>query len=610
MKKRRVKSRLGMDRGYVLITVAASLLMLMGVAAYVVDLSAIRLDRAADQRITDAAASAGALATFETDAVEGCRDALAYVAINTAGIGSLDDSGCTATFGTSCLPGSARDLSISTDRWQITVVNPVPDGHALMNPGQIGASGYGAAGDDGDACDRFGVQMTATHTSSFAQVIGSDQGSTTVHSVALAKLPPPDGVPINVLVLDRFGCGTVKASGQGGIIVDAVLNPNGGGEGVPGLEPGVLAADSDAANCAADPDPAVIIVEGNNALMRADGPEGCSEQIGTEPFGSFTKGLGCGLIQTLAPGTPGCNTPACAGSGSGPNNPVPEPTALPDRLTRAPIDHRYNCRSDYTTVPVSVGWAASALTTGNQQDIPGCLGPGSDYVHQLIAGVGPTGSPMSFGPWNQWWPTHECDIPSSAAPITESGNWWINCSNFNVRTEVSINGNVVFDGNVAITSSDGHLIVDNSGSAQTYMFAFLRNGVLRKDGQASLTLDQTTLYASKSSRVQMDGGSGGTLTWIAPDDPDRPLDDLALWSDSEVTSASHFWAGQAGLTMEGVFFVPIVTVEYAGQGAQQQTSAQFVADRLHARGQGELVVAPVFGRSVGMRPPPFTVLLR
>jgi hypothetical protein len=108
----------------------------------------------------------------------------------------------------------------------------------------------------------------------------------------------------------------------------------------------------------------------------------------------------------------------------------------------------------------------------------------------------------------------------------------------------------------------------------------------------------------------MDGGGGGILTWIAPDDPSHPLDDLALWSDSEVTSAPHIWAGQAALTMEGVFFVPIVTVEYAGQGSQQQTKAQFIADKLHARGQGELLVAPVFGRSVGFRPPPISILVR
>lgn len=597
----RTASRLR-DDGYAVVMVAASLLMLMGTAALVVDLSALQLDRATDQRVTDAAASAGALATFEESAVEGCEAALDYVRIN-ASVGSVDDSGCSGTFSSSCIAGmAARPLVVSAGRYTITVVNPVPNGHSLMSPGALGAGSQPAVADDGDPCDRFGVQMSATSSSTFARVLGSEQNATTVHTVARAELPDPDGVPINVLVLDRFGCGAVKASGQGGIVVDAVYNPDG-----PNLEPGVLAADSDASAGCGGVDPAVIVVEGSNALIRADGPEGCDEQIGTGTVGGLTSGLGCGLIQTVAPGTPGCNVPACSGSGSGPNNPKPEPTALPERLTRAPIDHRYNCRSDYSTVPASVSWAASPLTTANEQDIPGCSG-GNDSIHDLIAGVGSTGSPSSFGPWSPWSPTHPCDVPSSSPPISVSGNWWINCPTFTVRTTVTITGgNVVFDGDVNVTSGTAHFTVDNSGSG--FGFAFLRSGLLRKDGQASLTFDNTMVYASKTSRVQMDGG-GGSLRWIAPNDPSHALDDLALWSDSEITSDNHFWAGQAGLTMEGVFFVPIVKVEYAGQGSQQQTSAQFIADKLHARGQGELVVAPVFGRSVGFRPPPISILVR
>jgi hypothetical protein len=179
-----------------------------------------------------------------------------------------------------------------------------------------------------------------------------------------------------------------------------------------------------------------------------------------------------------------------------------------------------------------------------------------------------------------------------------------------VRVEVTITGGyAVFDGNVNVTSSTGHLRIDNNASG--FGFAFLRDGTMFKDGQASLTLRDTMVYASKTSRVEMAGGGGGTLTWIAPNDPTHPLDDLALWSDADDHSAPpHMWAGQAALTMEGVFFVPIVTVEYAGQGSQQQTKAQFVADKLHARGQGELIVAPVFGRSVGFRPPPISILVR
>jgi hypothetical protein len=225
--------------------------------------------------------------------------------------------------------------------------------------------------------------------------------------------------------------------------------------------------------------------------------------------------------------------------------------------------------------------------------------------------VGPSGDPGGFTPWSS---IHgDCTVdpgegPSVTAAIAlAGGRIWVDCALLEIKDPVTIDGNLVLDGDLAITSSTGHLIVNNTGAPG---FVFMRDGLMRKDGQASLTLLETMVYLSISSRIQMDGGSGGNLTWIAPDDENHPFDDLALWSDSEITTEPHFWAGQANLNMEGVFFVPIVTVEYAGQGEQQQTKAQFIADKLHARGQGLLVVAPLVGRAVDLTAVPRTTLIR
>ncbi len=580
--------------------VALSLIMLLGVAAFAIDLSAMRLDRTLDQRVADAAASAGALATYESGGQTGCETALAYVELNVPQIGSLATSGCSSV-PASCDPLIATEVTQTAGRFTVTMVYPVPDANALMNPGALGSSSQPVVTADGDPCERFGVRIAATHEASFAQVIGFEEGTTTVHAVARAFLPPPSGTPINLLILDRFGCETLKASGNGGIIVDAIVDPDDGT-----LLPGEAAADSDGSSgCPADG--GVIDIDGTNAIMRADGPAGCPNQTGTETVNGQLLGHGCGLIRTIAPGTPGCNWPACTASGgANPNNPNPLPTAMPARLTRAPVDHRYNCRLDYSVPDLAVNWAADPLTVSNEQDIPGCSSGGGDHIYDLIRSVGPSGSP-GVG-WSSWSSAFPCDVPSSHAPISVTGNWYIDCASFDTRTTITIaGGSLVADGNVAITSGTGHLIVDNSGSPG---YLFLRNGLLSKDGQASLTLDETMVYLSKTSRIQMNGGSGGTLTWIAPDDSSHALDDLALWSDSTVTSATHFWAGQAALIMEGAFFVPIVTVEYAGQGSQVQTAAQFIADKLHARGQGLLKVSPTAERAVGLRPPPRTDLIR
>ena len=104
--------------------------------------------------------------------------------------------------------------------------------------------------------------------------------------------------------------------------------------------------------------------------------------------------------------------------------------------------------------------------------------------------------------------------------------------------------------------------------------------------------------------MEMAGGAG-TLTWVAPDQGD--FDDLALWGDSATT---HLWAGQADLTLEGVFFTPLAQAEYAGTAGQNQIRAQFVAYRLHARGQGLLAVAPGLGRTVEFPLPPESMLIR
>jgi hypothetical protein len=593
----------GSDRGVSLVLVAMSLTVLFGAAALAVDIGAIWLDRSTDQKITDSAASAGALDALTTDGQTACESALAYVAVNANDIPSLDASACATTFTGPCDPLLARSLPpVTSGRYTITVTYPVPNGHRLMTSGIVGAGTQALDPADGDPCERVAVEMTATRDSLFAQVLGFSQGQTTVHSVARAFLPPPDGPPINLLLLDRFGCSVMQASGNGGIIIDQIVDPASGE-----VFPGEGAVDSNAdIGCPADQ--GTIDVNGSDALIRADGPPGCSNEDPLVPGG------GCGILKTFAPGTPGCNWPACTGNGSG--SPNPPPTAQAARLTRAPIDHRYNCRSDYSTVPATVFWAADPLTVSNEQDIPGCDGPGGPEIHNLIANVKESGPPNGTfaGPWQRWSSLPEvialpdpCSVDKDKG-FSVNGNVWVDiCPLLSIKDPVRVtNGSMVLDGNLVVEGNAGHLIVNNVGNPG---FVFMRNGLMRKAGQSSLSLVETMVYVSKSSLIEMKGGSGNLL-WIAPDDEDYPFDDLALWSDSTVTSAPHLWEGQADLKMEGVFFVPIVTVEYAGQGEQKQTRAQFIADKLHARGNGTLTVAPIAGRAVNLKSVPQTTLIR
>jgi hypothetical protein len=59
-----------------------------------------------------------------------------------------------------------------------------------------------------------------------------------------------------------------------------------------------------------------------------------------------------------------------------------------------------------------------------------------------------------------------------------------------------------------------------------------------------------------------------------------------------------------------VFFTPLATADYSGTSGQNQTNAQWIADRLIARGSGMLVVQPAFGRAVEFPQAPQTTLIR
>lgn len=593
------------DRGASIAMLALTLMMLLGASAIALDIAVLWLERSTDQKVTDSAAAAGVLEAITTDGQEACETALSYVAVNAPEIASVDDSGCATAFSTSCTSGES--LTVSTGRFTITVTYPVADADPLMTSGIVGATTQALDPSDRQPCDRLGVEMTAVRDSIFAQILGTDSGTVSVHTVATARREE-DGPPINLLVLERTGCQTIHVQGNGGIVIDAVVTEDEFGNPI-GLVEGIAASDSDGSDgCTSD---GVIDVDGSGSLLRADGPEGCPDQSGTHSVDAYVAGEGCGLVQTYAPGTPGCgpggaNTPACTPGSGGSNRPQPEPTSLSSRLTRERVDHRFNCWTDYTSPPAGVGWASDPLT--GDQTINECISGDPDYVYDLINAVGSTGKPTgsgawsSMGVWSSWNADlgYPCSIDSSASDITVNGNVVFDCASLDVKRHVRVNGNAVFDGDVSVTSSDGHLDIRNSLGSPGW--AFFRGGTLTKDGSGSLTFDYTAVYMSKTSGVAMSGGSG-SLTWIAPDS--GYLDDLALWSDS---SSTHFWAGQAGLSMEGVFFTPRATGDYSGTSGQNQTKAQWIADRLVARGQGNLVIQPAKDRGIPFGNPVTTLI--
>ncbi|NND04669.1 MAG: hypothetical protein HKN91_17985 [Acidimicrobiia bacterium] len=343
----------GDERGAILLTVLFSMITLLAVAALVVDLGAIRVNRAVSQTVADAAATAGALDSGGVDGQLGCETALDYLELNLPSAGSFTGADC-LTMPTTCDPATASvSTSASAGDWVATITYPVRDDSPLLQPSTIGNPGQSLHADDGAACDRLGVSIQSTHDHLFGRILGATSQDSTIHAVAKAYTPAGSDFALNLLVLERYDCNAMSASGggasNGGILVDAVLNPDTGE-----LDPGYIAVDSDATgSCGGN---GVIDVNGSNGFIRADGRDGCTAQVGSHTgAGGLTVGEGCGQIQLLAPGTPGCNYPACTSGGTV----APDPSTRTERITRAPVDHRYNCKASY---PFPAGWSIDPCT--------------------------------------------------------------------------------------------------------------------------------------------------------------------------------------------------------------------------------------------------------
>ncbi len=575
----------GRERGAVLLMVAVAMVALLGVAAVALDLAGLRLDRSLATTTADNAAAAGAAQLALADGQAACDTALAYIDLNMDGV-MFSGADCT-TMPASCDSGTAAMSTTATgSSWTASVTYPVPDGHPLLNPGAIGATTQSVVTDDGVQCERIGVEIINDRNYYFAAIIGADSGQTDFHAVARGMLPSGSDLAINLLILERYDCDAISASGSGagagGIITDAVYNTDS-----MMLDPGWTASDSDGSGAGCAPD-GVIDVDGSNAFIRADGPPGCPTQTGTHiGAAGLVVGEGCGQIRVLAPGTPGCNQPACTSSGT--VNPPPE--ALSRRVTRAPVDHRYNCKSSYN---FGAAWA-----------IDGCPDPPAPHIDNLVFAYDGSGTtPAGFTRWNAPPPTglgHPCNVSGPpGTTITVSGNVHVDCNTLQIGRNVHFTGgDVIFEGEVRIQA--GGTLAINADTTSPFPFtpasnvavAFMRNGEIRKAGQASFIAHRTMMYVSDTSDLTLQGGSTGTLLWTAPTVGN--LDDLALWSEG---TANHDFAGQALLELEGAFFTPWATVVYAGQGVQEQVDAQFISRKLQSTGQGLLVVRPSYTRAI------------
>jgi hypothetical protein len=578
MNRRGILMRLRRDdeRGVVAVTVAILLIVVFTFVAIVVDIAAVRSDARAGQRTGDLASMAGALAL---DPVTGgnpfgaCIAAYRYFLANTRGITSPPPES------TACAPFASMFLCEATTPetkaivkvppYQVTITLPVPDASPLMQ-GRLDAS------IDGGPCQRIAVQVQRTRGFLFGGIVNASQGQTEPPAVARATAGQSLLGLVSLVLLDPTGCKALTASGQAKVFV----MPRGD-------RPGIITVDSSATERSSSvPVERRCVQTTQDFAIDAIGTQNSKIQAGG--VNEFDCAINNGLIfsYALMPGGNGAQSyenidvDGC--------RVVPRPVGA-HRITRAPIDHRYDCKASY---PSYFGFPVAPCKDA---------GSTAPYITNLRSAIGTTGVPSGFTSADSYFPGN-CRTQQGDAPIVvPPGNWYVSCSQLNIQNTVIFQppANIVFEGTVNVGSQFGQLCVnvssctDTTGAWDGYVY-FRRgdteSGVsvanFEKDAFATVNLMNTMVYLS-NGRIDFGAGSGG-LTWIAP--VAGFFEDLALWSERQT---EHLLGGQALLNIEGTFFTPYADpFRFQGQAGQFQTKAQFVTFRMEVTGQGVLKMEP------------------
>lgn len=561
------ETRQGSDeQGTTMLLVAASMFLLIAVAAIAIDLGGLRFDIRTDQLATDASATAGvaSINPFAGSAADvACSVAWEYLLLNVSDEGPVSVPPDCTVFSGACDPTVTRRTNALADPYSVTITHPVLDGDPLM-AGQAINSAI-----DGTPCQRLGVELTRTRDFAFGGVLGAGSGDTTVATVARIGAGTGEGEVVPLLVLEPVACDALYTSGQGGVTV-GYFNDT----------------------------PGFIVVDSNGS--KTTNPNRC----GNNSWTIDVKGATQGWIRAVPTPT---NIPsailsyALSGVGSavpthsydasdlldGPNcdpsDPpgcrrlYPEPMAISDRITRAPIDWRYNCKATY---PDYLGIVP----------ILPCPDTSAPHIDNLISAYSAPGDPTAFG-FFAWSNLYDCE-PDADITAPAGRNWWIDCDRLylGAAADGSFVDVVIPDGNI-ITKGDidvgaGATLTINGSDASDVVMYVRSGGDLAKVAQAGITLNRTFVLL-EDGIIDLVGGAVG-VNWTAPLSGD--FEDLALWSES---SLQHELGGQSGNDLTGTFFTPQAEpFVLTGQSGQFQTSAQFLTRRLEVKSQGEVRMEP------------------
>lgn len=597
------------DDGAYAILYGLLLVVILGTAAVVVDLAAMREDRRQSRLASDSAAVAGARALNPLESggspFQACEDAWSYVATN-MDVAVASPTNCTVfpqAF-TSC-PLTASTATATSDGVTVSVTWPVLQNSPLLtSPDVTGDTTITAQNVDpavdgtaADACSRLGVTVKQVHEPLLAGLFGATDRTTTATSVARAVAVAGGTQEIASLnVLNQTTCYAIDMSGQAFLRIAAV-----------GTRPGIIAVESNGhqqGNHCPNSNRWVINAASNAAggYIRADGPGGVA---GGGIIYSYALNAGANPAQAYNPAAVPPSQTWLA----------PRPTVLTERSGTKPITNYVACSAPCTTMPENYIGLLKARFGGPGVPTPY---PYADLPYNGLNFVTLPGPTV---------PSFSCSIGNNAKVyLPPLRNYYLNCpSGLTVSGVLVVGGGTVVVGggidvaggcfamNVPLTSvpAAGPACPRSGGQPTsqpvTASTLYLRpgngtngpaGGNLTTSGSYSILMPRTFVYMS---RGHLDvAANAQAVYWTNPRATDitctsttclsQRFAKLALWNES--TDQGQALGGQGALTMRGVLYLPNAKFTYTGQAAQTQTNAQFWTDTLEIKGQGGLTMAP------------------
>ena len=626
------------DDGVYAVLYAALIVVLLAVAALVVDNASVRQDRRLNRSASDSAAIAGAAwvnpAKAGASPTVACQIAWRYLS-TTLHI-ATPASACSAFSGytlDSCPANEVPDSQIVGDL-TIRIVWPVPSTSGFMTPDLApgSASQPFSLGTDEDTgrgdgtsggCERFGVAVIQNAKFKIAPAFGATGTQTQVHSVArYVNLPGNDEYNYPLVVLAKHGCSVLATGGTGTNIV--VKNGTGASPSVPNLA-GRIAVDSDGVTYPnSDPNSSLVAsCTGNASILDVSGSGGYIQAQDGADAGTVPADRGAIEIYSTGVTYPAdsysavtnqpCNPP---GNTSGfTNNPcIGRPVARTERVTRAPFDVRFKPRIDqlvtaYNTLVASKSGSTWSLS-GNGTGLTWVFVTGSQ-CNSAFTGTAAMGL------------NYFVNCPA------EKSNWKLTAPmTFPTGSQVVVNGDLLLGGGGCfVTNLDPSwspsVCYDKSTNTSPYRPAdavLTANSILsvrgniNASGGGDLVLPGTVL-SQPTAGTSFTGTSLDDVYWTAPYGDKTTLENacksggnagvpsvscfrnLAYWTESNSLDTLQ---GGASLLLEGTFFLGNAPLKVGGNGNVFVDKSQFVALTITSSGGKPLTFTPDPLRTTGV----------